>query len=90
MGGGSTIRHHIDRRLVDVVILVLRGLFLQSVDKNLAIGLGDAADQLIRRHVIKINHCMLPRTTCLANGRASAAALYDRTERRRLQALLGG
>ena len=59
MGGGPAIRDHIDRGDVDVVVLVFRRLFFQSVDKNLEIGIGDAADKLIRRRVIKINHCML-------------------------------
>ena len=59
MGGGPAVRDHIDRRDVDVVVLVFRRLFFQSVDKNLEISLGDAADELIRRRVIKINHCML-------------------------------
>lgn len=61
MGGGPTIRHDIDRPLFDEVVLVLRGLFLQSVNKNLEIGLGDAADQLIRRCIVEINHLNAPR-----------------------------
>ena len=61
MGGGPTVRDHIDRRQVDVVVLVFRGLFFQSIDKDLEISLGDAADELIRRRVIKINHCVLPK-----------------------------
>ena len=65
MGGGSTVRQQIDRRPVDVVVLVLRGLFFQTVDKNLEISLGDAADELIRRRVIKINHCVLQKQRVL-------------------------
>src|SRR5438552_18907426 len=56
MGGGPAVRQQIDRRPVDVVVLVLQGLFFQTVDKHLEISLGDAADELIRRCVIKINH----------------------------------
>ena len=39
MGSGATIRQQIDRREVDVVVLVLRRLFFQAIDKNLEIGL---------------------------------------------------
>src|SRR5438128_995516 len=48
MGGGSTVRQQIDCRQVNVVVLVFRRLFFKTVDKNLEIGLGDAADELIR------------------------------------------
>ena len=65
MGSGPTVRQQIDRRPVDIVVLVLRGLFFKTVHKNLEICLGDAADELIRRSVIKINHCVLQKQRVL-------------------------
>ena len=65
MGGGPTVRQQIDRCPINVVVLVLRGLFLQTVDKNLEISLGDGAEELIRRCVVEINHCVLHRLTLM-------------------------
>lgn len=74
MGGGPAVRQQIDRRPVEVVVLVLRGLFYQSVDKNVEISLGDAADELIRRRVIKINHGKLQKQSVLCLTRCGSAA----------------
>jgi hypothetical protein len=45
MGGRPTVRQQIDRRPVDVVVLVLQRLFFQTVHEHLEIRLGDAAEE---------------------------------------------
>ena len=58
MGGGPTVCRYVDCLAGDVVVLVLRGLFFQPVDEHLQIRLGDAANELIGRRVVQINHCV--------------------------------
>ena len=75
MRGGPTIRQQIDRRPVDVVVLVLQRLFFQTVDKHLEIGLGDTAEECIRRCVVEINHRVLQPFLCNSALRAFTSRL---------------
>ena len=56
MVAGTTVTEQVDRVRVDVVVLVLGRFFLQSVDENLQVRLGDAAEHFIGFCVEEINH----------------------------------
>ena len=65
MGSGPTVRQQIDRRPFDIVVLVLRGLFFQTVNKYLEISLGDAADEFDSLTRPKDQSLRAPETTSL-------------------------
>ena len=44
--GGLAVGDHVDRRGVDVVVLIVDAFFFERVDQHLQIGFGDASEQL--------------------------------------------
>ena len=62
MLGGSTVSQQVDRGRIDVVVPIFRRLFFQTIDEHLQIGLGETADELIRRCVVEIDHVTLAGT----------------------------
>src|SRR5215475_274465 len=56
MVAGAAVSEQVDRRGVDVVVLICGGFLLQAVDQHLEIRLRDAAEQLVGFGVVQIDH----------------------------------
>src|SRR3954447_9870035 len=52
----AAVGQKLNRGLVDVVVLIVVGLFLECVDEYLKVSLSDAAEELIGCRVVQVNH----------------------------------
>lgn len=67
---GTAVRDHVDGILTDVVILIVAGFLLESIHKELKVGLSERPKQRIRLIIEEIDHLGTRVEVCwLTDGR---------------------